>query len=706
MAKDRDSDALGANQSKNLDLADQPQQQHPPQQPHRAKSQKHVVGGAAGGRLHKRVPSSKGLQKHHASASTTKLNRKHGSLSPDRGGGVGAALASHHHRRATSELRLTHDPSSTNLKKNTSQTNLKRNRSQVEVGKRTKSTTTLQRAASSPAVNKLRSSGSSKVQFNLGDEGRDEDNDEDQDDDDEWVDASSSASPLLSRRGSAVSSAHTNNPPADDEDSPEGSPTPHAELQRQLGHGIQSETQDTGTQNGAQNGAQNGTRGGTRSGAQNGTTTGAQNGAHSPPRNKPSHNQYLASRILSRTSWHGAPPMMSAETASARLSPRQQSPASSSLGQSQYLPNTPGITPQARPGSSGKAELTSRFVGNNSHEPGSGIGGESFILAADRAGLSRPVSSGRDALTMPKRRLSSGALSQARGIDVLNARQAAAEGNISDDDDDDERTTRVSRRSRRSGEYVVPREMNRTQQKLNLQRASSSLEPAHTHSGMGIGPPGVAAGAGPLIGVPSTYDSRDPRISKTLERTGMEYLTVRRHLNPVARSISRVMQLPGLENSRRIPQPPGVSSSRHASRLSEQFNPHHHHHQREPITRNSSMADLINGGGHHSSSGRRPPTPRSTGGGGGGAFSALQSGASSSLGTEDDDDDDHDHDDGAGASRRMHERQGPGPGQQHHHHHHGQLSGTSLVDGAEDAGTVALLRMMWDKNMDLGASQD
>jgi hypothetical protein len=40
----------------------------------------------------------------------------------------------------------------------------------------------------------------------------------------------------------------------------------------------------------------------------------------------------------------------------------------------------------------------------------------------------------------------------------------------------------------------------------------------------------------------------------------------------------------------------------------------------------------------------------------------------------------------------MHERQG--------------LSGASLVDGTEDAGTLALLRMMWDKNMDLSASQD
>lgn len=668
MARDRDNDGLGANQSKKppaADVSDQPQQ-YPPQQQHRAKGQKHVVGG----RLHARNPSSKGLQKHHAATSTAKLNRRHGSLSPERG--PGNAIASHHHRRATSELKLSRDPSSSNLKKNTSQTNLKRNRSQAEVGKKTKSAINLQRSISSPAVHKLRSPGTSKVQFNLGDE----DQNEDQDDDDEWVDASTSASPLLSRRGSAVSSAYTTNAAVDDEDSLAGSPTPHAEHQRTLSNGPQSDTQ-------------------------NSATDGTQYAVNSLPRShKTAHNEYLTSRILSRTSSHGAPPMMSTENASARpASLRQQSPPDSSPGPSQYLSNTPVTTTQARPGSSGKAELTSRFVGNNSQEPGSGIAGESFILAAHRNGPPRVGTSVTDEISVPKRRRSTGALSQARGIDALNARLAAAE-NASDDEDEDERMARISR-SRRSGEYALPREMNRTQQKLNLQRASSSLEPPHPHPGIGMGAPSVTAGTGPLIGVPNNYDTRDPRINKVLERTGMEYLTVRRHLNPVARSIARVMQLPGLENSRRIPRPATASSAHQASRLAEQFNPNPR--EREPITRNSSVTDLMNGGG----TSRRPHTPR-THNGNNGVFSTLQS-ASSSLGTDDDD----------ATTGRIHPH-GHQP-HNHHNHNHGHvhhahpghgghnnhgLSGTSLVDGAEDAGTVALLRMMWDKNMELSASQD
>jgi hypothetical protein len=545
------------------------------------------------------------------------LNRKNGSLSPDRGAGLASAYQTH--RRTTSELKLSRDP-----QKNAPHTNLKRNRSQIEVGKKNKSATNLQRSLSNPAVAKLKSSAAgSKVHFNLGDEDLDDFEDEDEG---EWVDASTSASPLLSRRGSAVSGGQIANESADDEDSKVTTPMPHHEGERTPVNGTQS-------------------------GTANATTNGTQSGANNLPR-----NQYLTSRILSRTPSHGAPPMMSTEIVQIRPSTsRPHSPPDPGSSQGPSLPESPGTLAQGRPGSSGKAELTSRFVGNNSQEPGSGIAGESFIQAANLGGLSRAALNGKEGSTMTERHSLSGALAHARGIDAIPSRQNAAGHNLSDGEDEGDTAT-VSR-IRRGGAHVVPREMNRTQQKLNLQRASSSLEPAHPRLPI---PAGVGASAAPLIGVPTTYDPRDPRIAKVLERTGTQYLTVRRHLNPVARSIARVMQLPDLENSRRIPR---SGTSHHASRLSEQFDPN----QREAITHNSSMADLIN-----LRSGRQPPTPR------GGAFSTLHS-ANSSLGTDD------------GASR-MHERQA--------------LSGSSLVNGAEDAETMALLRMMWDKNMNLSASQD
>lgn len=565
--------------------------------------------------MHARNPSSKGLHKYNPAPSTTKLNRRQGSPSPDRGTGH---APSHHHRRATSDLKLSRDPSSTNLKKNLSQTSLKRNR--PDIGKRAKSTTSLQRSLSNPAVDKLRSSGSSRVQFNLGDDGHD---DQDDQDDDEWVDASTSASPLLSRRGSAVSAGQTARPPSDDD---KGSPVDSPSVRRR---------EDIN---------------------QRLPANGPQNVAQSLPRNKSTHNQYLTSRILSRTPSHGAPPMMSAESVSVRpASLRQHSPPTSSPVQGPSLSNTPGTTPIVRPGSSGKAELTSRFVGHNSQEPGSGMQGESFILAANRGGLSRAALNGKAGFSLPHRRQSLGSLSQARGIDALNARQDTVEDDFADQDEPEQ-----APRTRRNGDYAAPREMNRTQQKINLQRASSSLETAHPHPVAG-----VAAGAVPLMGVPNAYDSRDPRIGKLLERTGMEYLTVRRHLNPVARSISRVMEMPSLQDSRRIPR----SATSHSTRVSElggnDFNPNR-----------ESMADLMGNGNGRAAPTRRPPTPRST-------FSAMDlNSASSSLGT-----------DGGVANGVLHD-------------HRQRLSGASLVDGAEDAGTQALLRMMWDKNMHPSASQD
>jgi hypothetical protein len=432
MARDRDSDASGANQSKKpaapfVDLGDQPQQQQqpPPQQHHRVKPQKHVVGGATGARLHARIPSSKALSKYHAVAAS-KLTRKHGSVSPERG--AGAVL----HRRTTSELKLARDTSSTNLKRDSSHSNLKRNRSHIEAPKRSKSAAILQRSVSNPTVNKLK--GNTRVQFSLGDD------DEDDQDEDEWVDASGSASPYLSRRGSTVSSAHNQS------------------------------TADGTSQAGMPGGD-----------AQNGTDLGT--------KDKSSTNLYLTSRILSRTPSHGAPPMMTAETASARPpSIRNQSPPGSSAGQSQRSGDTPSTSMAARPGSSGKAELTSRFVGHNSQDAGSGTAGESFMAAASRAA---------DGFNQQRRRQSEGALSQARGIDALNARQAAA---AAVENSDDEKP--AERRSRRGGES-----MNRTQQKLNLQRASSGLEAAQPHAGL-VGA-GAGAGVGALLaGVPTNYDSR------------------------------------------------------------------------------------------------------------------------------------------------------------------------------------------------------
>lgn len=63
--------------------------------------------------------------------------------------------------------------------------------------------------------------------------------------------------------------------------------------------------------------------------------------------------------------------------------------------------------------------------------------------------------------------------------------------------------------------------------------------------GHGLGGTSLVGGAG--------YDGRDPRIKAQLERTGLEYLVVRRHQDPVLQALKRLSQLPGAEKYRRIP---------------------------------------------------------------------------------------------------------------------------------------------------------
>lgn len=610
-------------------------QQH--QHAQRSRASKHVVGGGTGGRLHARVPSSKHLHKHTAAASSNKLNRRQASPSPEREREIGAQPGGSSHRRATSDVNLSRGSSATHLKKNSSHTNLKPVRPRIEVGKRSKSSANLKRSLSNPAVHKLKSTN---VHFNLGDDTGQDDGQED-----EWVDASSSASPLLSRRTSVVSGGQssTGQTSSGANSRPHSSPAP---------------TQQFAT----------------------GTTppSGINSVAHSLDQRTSSYKQYLTSRLLQRTPPQRAPPQMSTENITVRRpSSGQHSPDSGASRESaSTLSGTPQLPSLMRPGSSGKDELTSRFVTNNSQESGSGVAGDSFLARPDRIGLARAVHG--KASGGPRRPQSMVNLAEADKQDqrdLLRGQRTDPDDSAMTDGDDGKASSLAGGgRNRRYGAYAVPRgEMNRTQQKLDLQRASSSLEPSHHHPTMGMGLAGVAAAAGPLVGG-SGFENRDPRLGKLMERTGMEYLVVRRYQNPIARSITRLTQIPDADRARRIPNPgsPSVISSRAHSRRSSEYSggarSAHLHNLNERDIRDPSVASLISG-----QVSRRPSTPAR------GHTVTGSNGIRPSIELDD------------GSGRR------PGSA---------ALSGSSIADRGEDAQTMALLRNLWDKNMDLSASQE
>ncbi|OAQ73706.1 hypothetical protein VFPPC_13063 [Pochonia chlamydosporia 170] len=331
----------------------------------------------------------------------------------------------------------------------------------------------------------------------------------------------------------------------------------------------------------------------------------------SPDRATSHHKEYLTSRLLQRTPSHGAPPKMTVDIAKA--APTQLSRSISSTDRN--------ITPST---GSNQDELVSRFVDTAS----SGLASQGSFYHPPNSATSRRSDD------TPQRPSSMANIDQA-------PKNAADAGTLPPAEVDN--SALVPKAGRRTAGPAA--ETSRTQQKLNLQRASSVLEPGQALTGAG----GVV-GASPLIGVGGPgYDggnSRDPRIGKLLERTGMEYLVVRRYQNPVARSLNRLSRLPGMEKTRRIPRTP--TGAVNGKRLGE-TNARH--------TRNVSMPDP------------RQTTPRS-------GASVRTNGAGSSFDGDD--------------TAKLNER----------------LSGVSLVGAEEEDGTNTLLRNLWEKSMDLSASTD
>ncbi|KAI0129444.1 hypothetical protein BJ170DRAFT_272388 [Xylariales sp. AK1849] len=586
MGKDRDGDTSAptgqTGQSKRPSLnhhvshdSDSQLSDHTSQSQSQRPKQHHKQHARGGGRLHSRVPSSKALHKsHHSTSSFVKLSsqpRRQPSPEPEPERPEQTEpppMLPSAHRRSASDVKLSRDSSASNLKQNTSHTNLKRNRSHAEVAKKSKSATNIKRSSSHKEVSKLKS-GKGSVHFDLGNDGQD----------DEWVDASGSASPYLSRRGSVVSSGQASVKP---EAIGDGDSRPHTPFTESPG----------------------------KARVEEGAT---------PDRQRVQHKEYLTSRLLQRTPSQGAPPKMSSDTA--LVPPRSASPDSAESRASSTLYASPKPA-NVHVASGATDELTSRFVNG----PGSGVN-------PDTGSFYSPIRANERANERVKRPRSLGNLQQEHRNSITE-----------DPDDDDE--SALAPRTRRSGYKAAPAEKSRTQQKLNLQRASSSIDPVPAGGGVARS----AVGASPLVGG-AGYDNRDPRVGKLLERTGMEYMVVRRYQTPIARSIARVQKLPGAEKTQHIPKQTGTNGSMHGKKSAELGGPGR-------FGLSSSLEEAQR---------PRPGTPRRH-------TSIRTNGANSSFEADED---------------RTHDR----------------LSGSSYVEG-EDENVATLLRNLWDKSMDLSASQD
>lgn len=201
----------------------------------------------------------------------------------------------------------------------------------------------------------------------------------------------------------------------------------------------------------------------------------------------------------------------------ATATPTGHSPESLAKGHS----SIPNGTPQT----GNSSEVVSRFVG------GSGTPSENSPFLHNRQRSDPPKATGDE------------------------VKRAQSMGNLTRRDSDEESALAPrSRKSSQSSNYYPPQQ-SRTQQKLWLQRASSNIEPAQMAPGVALnGLTGIHGGyRGTSLVGGAGYDGRDPRVKLQLEKTGLEYLVVRRYQDPVGKALKRLNQLTGAEKNRRIP---------------------------------------------------------------------------------------------------------------------------------------------------------
>ncbi|KAL5350789.1 hypothetical protein ACLOAV_004360 [Pseudogymnoascus australis] len=242
----------------------------------------------------------------------------------------------------------------------------------------------------------------------------------------------------------------------------------------------------------------------------------------------------ITSRLLQRAPSHGAAPKMSTVSATA------MAPGTSAT--SDLAPSSGSATPHT---DSHKSELISRFKGS-----GSGTPGDTSPFLQSHHPTSTKKADAPNGTADQEADAAAFALNSRRAKSMSNLKARAIEPDDSSDDD----------------------RQSRTQQKLWLQRASSNIEPAQLAPagtlGLGLGglPVGMGMGMGmglnahasPLVGsIGSGYGPEggagDPRIRMQLEKTGSAFMVVRRHQDPIAKSVRRLLVLPGGEKGRRIP---------------------------------------------------------------------------------------------------------------------------------------------------------
>ncbi|KAF2713969.1 hypothetical protein K504DRAFT_399619 [Pleomassaria siparia CBS 279.74] len=241
------------------------------------------------------------------------------------------------------------------------------------------------------------------------------------------------------------------------------------------------------------------------------------NGSSGHSHSRPPDADMITSRLLQRSSSHNPPPQMSAIAATVLSNTNDVRDLSRSAGST--LVDTPGRDLVSRfmdgDGSAGTPKDSSSFLPSRG-SPHSG-GGE---LDQSKRNKSMPNVAGTDSRT----------------------------------------PTNSKSHSRRSGTGTPSTDLppSRTQQKLMLQRASSSIEPQK------LVPVILPRTGGPTFTSGMTYTASgegrlDPRLQQQFNHVTIEYKVVRRYRNPLADALVRMEQMPGTPRRGRVPRLAGTN---------------------------------------------------------------------------------------------------------------------------------------------------
>jgi hypothetical protein len=408
-----------------------------------------------------------------------------------------AALKAHPKASSHDNLKkLGRNASTTHIKKNSSHVSLKRNQSSSDVGKRAKS----------PHANPNKKA--SAVHFEIGDHDVEQDPEE-VDDGDGWEEASSTASPALSRSASRPNSAkHSAN---------------------------NSEPQSPRTTNSLKTQINTSTIANTDGQVEREKDKERDKEKEKEKERRVADAKVITERLLQRAPSHNTTMMSLATATPAKMTSTQRSPG--------HPPNSDGLANSNGTSQYGsKDEIVSRFVSGS----GTPRDAQTFLHAQD----SSPSKAQNQTQDDMKRAQSMGNLRTRRDSSPESSQE-------------ERRSLAPITRSRKSSianAYTPPHTQSRTNQKLWLQRASSNIEPQNLAppaslgiTALGLGYAHAQSGVSGLVGSGVGYDGRDPRIKAQLERTGLEYLVVRRHQDPVGAALKRLERLPGTERYRRIP---------------------------------------------------------------------------------------------------------------------------------------------------------